>query len=134
MVILNCYLMREENMCRVKAVLILVLFSYVILLADCFALPNDSHAPIRISSDTWAYNYKTGMNEYTGHVIVTQGTTHLSADRLTTKSNAKRKIQETIAYGITQPAHYWTTAKAGDSEIHAYARIIKYYPIESNVT
>ncbi len=99
-----------------------------------FALPNDSKEPVRISSDTWSYNYKTGMNEYTGHVNVIQGSTHLTADRLTTKSNTERKIQEAIAYGSTEPAHYWTLIDSNGTPVHAYANIIKFYPIESNVT
>ena len=66
--------------------------------------------------------------------MIDQGTTHLTADRVTTKNNEQHKIKETIAYGINQPAHYWTLSKTGDPEIHAYAGIIKYYPIESNVT
>ena len=115
-------------MFRVK-LLFLLLFS-----SCCFALPADNKAVIHIISDKWAYNYKTGMNEYTGHVIIDQGTTHLTADRVTTKSNAQHKIQEAIAYGLSQPAHYHTLAKTGDPETHAYAKIIKYYPIESNVT
>jgi lipopolysaccharide transport protein LptA len=99
-----------------------------------FALSTDSKEVIHIVSDNWAYNYKTGVNEYQGHVIIHQGTTHLTADRLTTKSNAQHKIKEAIAYGIKQPAHYRTLAKTNDPEMHAYASVIKYYPLESNVT
>jgi lipopolysaccharide export system protein LptA len=111
-----------------------VLFIALFLSCCCFALPSDSKEVIHIVSDEWTYNYKTGVNEYTGHVVIDQGTTHLTADRLTTKSNAHHKIQEAIAYGLNQPAHYRTLAKMGDTEMHAYANIIKYYPIESNVT
>jgi lipopolysaccharide export system protein LptA len=117
-------------MCRGKnKIFLLLLFCQL-----AFALTDDNKQPIHITSDAWAYNYKTGANEYTGHVIVNQGSTHLTADKLTTKSNAKRKIEEAIAYGIKQPAHYWTLTKTGKPEVHAYANIIKYYPIESNVT
>ena len=116
-------------MCRAKFFVL-----YFVCLPYCYALPTDSKAPIHISSDSWAYNYKTGANEYIGHVIVNQGSIHLTADRLTTKSDSNRKIQEAIAYGIKQPAHYWTLAKIGDAEMHAYANIIKFYPIQTNVT
>jgi len=116
-------------MSRVNFYYLLLFFSTAAL-----ALSEDHNAPIHISSDKWTYNYKTGINEYVGHVSVTQGSTHLTADKLTTKSNAQRKIQEAIAYGINQPAHYWTLLKNSDEAVHGFATIIKYYPIEANVT
>lgn len=113
---------------------IFVIFSVTCCSSICLALPSDSKEMLHIVSASSNFNYKTGVNEFIGHVIIDQGTTHLTADRVITKNNAQHKIQEAIAYGTTQLAHYWTTPKTGDTEIHAYAKIIKFYPIESNVT
>lgn len=99
----------------------------------CFALPNDNKEKVYIVADTTIYNYKTGKNIFEGHVKVDQGATHITADRLVTKNNAEHKMEEAIAYGINTVAHYWTLPKVGDPEMHAKAKIIKFYPITSNV-
>lgn len=98
------------------------------------ALPSDSRQALHIKADSSVYNYKTGFNIFEGNVIIDQGSTHITADRLITKSDIKHKISEAIAYGDQQLAHYWTLSKESEPEIHAYARVIKFYPIQSNVT
>lgn len=110
---------------------ILFSFSYSLF---AFALPEDNKEKVYIVADSTIYNYKTGNNIFEGHVKVDQGTTHITADRLVTKNNKQRKIQEAIAYGLQDLAHYWTLPKAGDPEVHAHAKVIKFYPIESNIT
>ncbi|HEX4045980.1 MAG TPA: lipopolysaccharide transport periplasmic protein LptA [Gammaproteobacteria bacterium] len=97
------------------------------------ALPEDKKQKLHITADSGIYNYKTGLNIYEGNVKVDQGTTHLTADRLITKSNAQRKIEEAIAYGDQTLAHYWTIPQISKAEVHARAHIIKFYPLDSNV-
>lgn len=107
----------------------------IMLLATfAHALPEDRREAIHITADSSKYNYKTGINEFIGNVKADQGSTHLTADRLVTKSNRQHKIQEIIAYGNTQRAHYWTKPKITDPEMHAKANVIKYYPQLSNIT
>jgi lipopolysaccharide export system protein LptA len=98
-----------------------------------FALHEDKKEKVYIVADSTIYNYKTGIRIFEGNVKVDQGTTHLTADRLVTKNNSDHNIQEAIAYGLGQLAHYWTLPKIGEPEIHAHAKVIKFYPIESNV-
>lgn len=102
-------------------------------LSSCLhALPNDNKALMHIIADTSQYNYKVGETWFEGHVIVDQGSTHLRADRLITKKDAHNRLQEAIAYGSEQePAHYWTQPKAGQKELHASAKVIKFYPLEA---
>lgn len=104
------------------------------LAGKIYALPTDKMEKVYIVADSGVYNYKTGVNVFEGHVKVDQGSTHITADRLVTKSNKNHQIEEAIAYGILEPAHYWTLPKADDPEIHANAALIKFYPIVSNVT
>lgn len=118
-------------MCRVHKILFFIL---LICPISSFALDSDSKARVNIEADSVIYNYKTGLDVYEGHVKVDQGTTHIIADRLVTKSNHEHRIQEATAYGLQELAHYWTLPKIGDPEVHAHAKIIKFYPIESNVT
>lgn len=98
-----------------------------------FALPQDNKEKLIIISDSSSYNYKTGIKIFVGHVKVDQGATHLIADKLITKENKKHKMEEAIAYGAVEPAHYWTVPKPGDLDMHANAKIIKFYPHTSNV-
>lgn len=99
-----------------------------------YCLQEDSKEMMHIKADTTIYNYKKGLNYFEGHVQIDQGTTHVTADRLTTKTNDKHQIQEAIAYGISDLAHFWTTPAAGEQVVNAHAKIIKFYPITSNAT
>ncbi len=98
-----------------------------------FALPEDNKAKVYITADSTTYNYKTGVKIFEGNVKVDQGSTHLTADRLITKDNEHHQLKEAIAYGLTNPAHYWTLPQIGDPEVHSHALIMKYYPLDSNV-
>lgn len=100
---------------------------------SAFALEEDSKEKMYIVSDKSSYNYKSGVKVFEGHVKVDQGTTHLTADKLVTKNDKENKLQEAIAYGLEGLAHYWTLPKLGDKQIDANAKIIKVYPIDSNV-
>lgn len=106
------------------------------LLLPCLAtgLPADRKQKVYIVSDSCVYNYKSGTSIFNGNVQVDQGSTHLTSDKLITKSNDKNKIQEAIAYGIDKVAHYRTLPKLEDNEIHALARVIKYYPLTANIS
>lgn len=107
----------------------------VMLMAqNTYALKEDNQEKIYITADSSIYNYKNGVNLFEGHVKIDQGTTHITADRVTTKSNAQHKLQEAIATGTQSPAHYSTLTKPGDAILHAEAMVIKFYPIASNVT
>jgi len=104
----------------------------IVLPLLAWALPSDSTEMVHIASDSAIYNYKTGVDQYEGHVKVDQGTTHIRADRLVTKKNNEHKIAEAIAYGKQKPAHFWTLPKENEPQIHARAKQIKFYPITSN--
>lgn len=99
---------------------------------QAFALAEDNKQKVFIVADSSIYNYKTGVNIFIGNVKVDQGTTHITADRLITKNNEYHQIKEAIAYGLKNLAHYSTLAKIGDPIIHARAKIITFYPLESN--
>ncbi|HTM63635.1 MAG TPA: lipopolysaccharide transport periplasmic protein LptA [Gammaproteobacteria bacterium] len=113
---------------------ILLLLLSGITAVSVFALPGDSKEMLHIKADSTIINYKRGTKYFQGNVIVDQGTTHITADRMTTKENDKHLIEEAIAYGINDLAHFWTTPKAGEQVVDAHAKIIKFYPITHNAT
>jgi lipopolysaccharide export system protein LptA len=88
---------------------------------------------MHITSDTSRYNYKMGETWFEGSVQVDQGTTHLTADRVVTHKNEHNKIIEAVAYGDEKPVHYWSRPLKHEKEIHAQARMMKFYPLESKV-
>jgi lipopolysaccharide export system protein LptA len=110
----------------------LLLLSLIVTM-QANALQQDSKEKIYIVANSTLYNYKTGNTTYEGNVKVDQGTTHITADRLTTKTNQEHKINEMIAYGIKGMAHYWTLPNPNNPETHANAKIIKFYPGSSTV-
>lgn len=97
------------------------------------ALPIDAQKPMHIIADSSLINYKTGNNVYEGHVKVDQGSTHVTADRLTTQTDPHHKISEVIAYGTSRLAEYTTIPKQNDPVFHAKAKVIRFYPITSMV-
>lgn len=113
---------------RLHAVLLLLITSSI------FALPSDKQQKVYIVADSTIYNYKNGLNVFEGHVKIDQGSTHITADKLITKTNAQHKIEEATAYGYQELAHYWTTPKEGEPVMDAKAKIIKYYPLQANIT
>jgi len=116
-------------MCQIPKIIFLLF-----LCTFCYGLETDKNEKLNIVADSGIYNFKTGVDIYEGHVKVDQGTTHITADKLITKKNSAHKIQEAIAYGTTELAHFWTLQKKDEPEIHAHARIIKFYPIETNAS
>lgn len=118
-------------MSKTKKLSLLLLFS--LLASRLCALPDDQKALMHITADSSQYNYKMGETWFEGHVKVDQGTTHLEADRVITKRNAQNKIQEALAFGLQQPAHYWTYPRKGEKMLHAYAKLMKLYPLESRI-
>jgi len=110
-----------------------VFFIFLFIPLGLLALQGDDHEIMHIVSDGSTFNYKTGTNIYEGHVKIDQGTTHLTADRVVTINNDKHKMEQAIAYGLTDLAEYTTRPKPGDPLLHAKAKIIKFYPARSMV-
>lgn len=118
-------------MFRIKASIPLLLS--FLLISRLHALPNDQKALMYITAASSEYNYKLRETRFEGQVKVDQGTTHLEADRVITKRNAQNKIHEALAFGLLQPVHYWTYPKKGEKMLHAYAKLMRLYPLESRI-
>ena len=110
----------------------LALFSTCLLITQAWALPGDKFAKLFITADSAVYNYKTGHHVFTGHVVVDQGTSHITADKLIT-TTANHQLREAEAIGIKNLAHYWTIKRENELPLNAEAKIIKYYPLASLV-
>lgn len=114
-----------------KSLLLMTLF---ILSVPCYALKEDMREKVHIVGDSALLNYKTGVNIFEGNVKIDQGTSHVRADKVVTTNSKNHEIKIATAYGIHTLAQYWTLPKIGDTEIHANAHVITFYPQTSNVT
>lgn len=105
---------------------IMILFLLGAISQWAYALPSDQSAPLKATSDQAEINQPALTATYIGNVDVTQGTTHLTADRLVIHLNAAHQVIEAIAYG--NPAVYQTIPQQGKSLLTAQAATIDYFP------
>lgn len=100
-----------------------------------FALDDDKNQPMHLNADTVSIDNQTGESQYIGHVVVIQGTTHLTAASASVFTDSDgNAIKEAIAKGDEKvQAHYWTLNDPKKPELHAYADTIKIFPKENLV-
>ena len=89
-----------------------------------WALSTDREQPIRIVSDSADIDDKSGIAIYKGSVVMTQGTTQLTGDIVTIKSQ-NRTVSEVIAVG--KQAHYKEQQDGDQGEIKSWGNTIHYY-------
>lgn len=76
-------------------------------------------------------NYKTKTGIYIGQVKMTQGTTTILADRITTYFNKNDQLEKAVAIG--KLASYTTLPDNSKLPFTASGEIINYYPIQGYV-
>ncbi|GAA3939185.1 lipopolysaccharide transport periplasmic protein LptA [Litoribacillus peritrichatus] len=95
---------------RLTALLIALSFS-----ASLWALPEDKTQPIKLEADQAKMNNKTGVSEYTGNVIIIQGTAELRADKVFLYSE-NNEVTRMEAFG--SPAKYQQILNPGEEPTH----------------
>jgi len=97
----------------------------IILSAAPLALAIDpaSQLPIQIESDRATLDDATGISNYAGNVIITQGESRLEADNISVNA-IDRKIVSIKATGT--PAHFIQNTPNENSLTHGYANTIIY--------
>lgn len=99
-----------------------------------FALPSDKSKPATISANSADYNQKSGVSIFTGNVIIIQGSTKITAAKVTTYNGPKQQLSKAIAVGSKNtPAVYQTIPKKGDAVFKASASKIEYLPLKNKV-
>lgn len=104
------------------------IFFYLALVTPfkLFALASDKQQPATMLADSLTYNKNTGIGVYTGHVQITQGTTKITANQITTYSDKNNNITKAIATGT--PATYTSQTQANQPPMQATAATIQYFP------
>ena len=92
------------------------LFFIGLMLFSCqvFALESDSSQPIYIDSDNATYDEKQQTSIYNGHVLATQGTIKIDADKLVVYM-VDGNINKLVATG--QPSKFRQLPEVGKDEI-----------------
>jgi len=80
-----------------------------------FALPEDRNQPVELEADQAKLNNQTGISEYTGNVIIVQGTAQLKADRVLLYT-VNNEITRMEAFG--EPAKYQQILQQGEQPTH----------------
>jgi lipopolysaccharide export system protein LptA len=108
-----------------------LLFLGILFLSNVFALSTDSEQPIQIEADTATIDNVKGIAIYEGNVIVTQGSIHINASRVTINYNEKQDIEKVIAVG--KPARFKQRLDRGE-DIKAKAKLMEYNAIKNILT
>jgi lipopolysaccharide export system protein LptA len=109
---------------RLKSALIITL---AMLLQTSLALNTDANQPYNITSHTALHDSNKNITIFTGQAKMVQGSTTITGDKSTVLHyKNSNNIHAIITNG--KPAHYTTTPKIGQEQIHASAQVIEFYP------
>ena len=100
-----------------------VLCVAMVVAAPAFAEKADREKNIEFQGDSGGGNAETKTGELVGHVIITQGTMTIRADRITFKQNADNSVSA-VAYG--NPVRFREKRDGGDDYYEGYAQRIVY--------
>src|SRR5690554_3953119 len=109
-----------------RHLLINLLWATVVMLpAAALALPSDREQPINIEADHAQLDDQTGITQYKGDAILTQGTLRIEGDIITFFYNENRELEKAIAEGNL--ATYEQVHKEGDPPVKAKALQMEYH-------
>ena len=91
------------------------------------AQKGDAEQPIQIEADEANLDHIKQITNYTGNVIVVQGSLRLEADSISVSYNDKRQLKKLIAISSSKKlAHFQQKMDGNKTPVHAYAKKITY--------
>ena len=103
-----------------------LLFSLVALLpATTWSLPSDSSKPINIEADHAQLNDSSGITQYKGNAVLTQGTLRIEGDIITFLYNDQKHLTKIVAQG--KLAKYQQLHSLGEEPVNASAQKMEYH-------
>ena len=103
---------------------------FMLVAFSASALTTDKEKVMHVMADSADLNQHEHKGTYIGNVELVQGTSNLHASKAITHGNEKNQLVLAIANGVKgQQAHYWTTTDPKKPPFHAYADVIRYYPL-----
>jgi lipopolysaccharide export system protein LptA len=91
-----------------------------------YALTTDKQQPMHITTNFAHWDGNTNTTTLVGKVVIIQGTTTVTADKLVLFSDKQNQIKQAIATGNL--ASYTTTTDISKPQLHAVAQTIQYFP------
>lgn len=95
------------------------------------ALPSDNQALIHVQSQQFEMDYGKGVATYEGKVTATQGTRHLTGNKLTIHKNVNNKIDKITTYG--EPATIHLKPKVNEKPVSGNAKSIIFTPLNNEL-
>ncbi|WP_153766617.1 lipopolysaccharide transport periplasmic protein LptA [Endozoicomonas sp. OPT23] len=89
------------------------------------ALPTDRNKPIEIESNTADIDNNKGVSVYKGDVVMTQGTTRITGDKVTVYS-INNEVNRIVAEGDKQRAYYQEEQANKKGLLQAWGHTIDY--------
>lgn len=112
---------------RIFQLILTILFCNLFLfINNAYPLPTDKQQPMHIASNFAHWDGNANTTTLIGNVIITQGTTTVTADKLVLYSDKQNQIKQAIATGNL--ASYTTTTDITKPKLHAEAQSIQYFP------
>lgn len=88
---------------------------FIAAISPLHALPEDKTQPIQLEADQAKLNNQSGISEYQGNVVITQGTAKLKADRVILHT-VNNQVVRMEAFG--SPARYEQVLKPNEPPTH----------------
>lgn len=108
-----------------RHLLINLLWVLTAIPAIAHALPSDREQPINIEADHAQLDDQTGVTQYKGDAVLTQGTLRIEGDIITFFYDENRELEKAIAEGNL--ATYEQVHKEGDKPVKAKALQMEYH-------
>lgn len=103
-----------------------LLFSLLALLPTlAWALPSDRNKPINIEADHAQLDDSTGITQYKGRAVLTQGTLRIDGDIITFYYDDQKQLTKVVAQG--KLAKYQQVQKIGEAPVKARALQMEYH-------
>jgi lipopolysaccharide export system protein LptA len=121
--------MVENNYCRFF-MMVIIGYTFSSVSNAATAPPIDKDKPVTIEANTAQLDDKSGLSIYSGNVTITQGSLHITADKVTAY-HKKEGISKIVADG--NPARYEQAAESKDGIVNASANTINYLTDENKI-
>ncbi|WP_252176839.1 lipopolysaccharide transport periplasmic protein LptA [Endozoicomonas sp. 4G] len=110
----------------------LMLGAMVLLPAMAQALPSDRQKPIEIESNTADIDNKNGISIYKGDVVMIQGTTRITGDKVTVYS-VQQEVKKIVAEGYKKRAYYEEQQPENQGTLQAWGHTIDYQVTDDKI-
>lgn len=114
-----------------RHLLINLLWVFTTIPSIALALPSDREQPINIEADHAQLDDETGVTQYKGDAILTQGTLRIEGDVITFFYDENRELEKAIAEGNL--ATYEQVHKEGDKPVKAKALQMEYHASKQRI-